>query len=369
MKVPTAQAIDCDLHLPVPDTRALLPYLDEFWRDQFINRHIDRANFALTSYPSNNPLSMRPDWRPASGAAASDLARLRSQALDPFGTTIAVCSTLHGAPALFNEDMAAALCSAVNDWVANEWLDHEPRLRGSILITPQNVERAVEEIERLAPDRRFVQILLPAMSERLLGNRQFWPIYRAAEKHGLVVGVHAGSTYRTAPTASGWPSFQVEDYIAQAGAFENLLLSFLAEGVFSQFPNLKLVCIESGFTWLPTLLWRQGKMWRAVRPEVPWIDRSPADIVRDHVRFTLQPCDLPKDESRIARILEHLRSDDLLLFSTDYPHWHFDGEDVLPEGLSAATIRKILIDTPLATYPRLRPPADVRASVSQEISS
>ena len=42
------------------------------------------------------------------------------------------------------------------------------------------------------------------------------------------------------------------------------------------------------------------------------------------------------------------------MFSTDYPHWQFEGEDALPDGLSDATIRKILIDNPLATYPRLR---------------
>ena len=50
----------------------------------------------------------------------------------------------------------------------------------------------------------------------------------------------------------------------------------------------------------------------------------------------------------------------MLLFSTDYPHWHFDGEDVLPEGLAERAIRKILVDNPLETYPRLRDRATAR---------
>ena len=96
--------------------------------------------------------------------------------------------------------------------------------------------------------------------------------------------------------------------------------------MFQKFPELKVVLIESGFTWLPHFLWRAGKTWRGVRPEVPWIDRPPAEIVRDHVRFTLQPVDAPKAEPEVlARTLEHMGSDDLLLFSTDYPHWQFDG--------------------------------------------
>jgi hypothetical protein len=354
MKVPIQGAIDCDVHPALPSTKALLPYLDEYWRDQFINRYIDRFPFTLMSYPPTSPMSARPDWRTPAGLPGGDLDALRRQALDPFGTRLAILNPLHGAIALFNEDMAAALCAAVNDWVAKELLDREPRLRASILIAPQDPNLAAAEIERLAGDRRFVQVLMLAMGDVPLGRRINWPIYQAAEKHELPIGVHAGSTYRHAPTISGWPSFQLEDYVANSAAFENQLVSLLAEGVFQKFPKLKVVLIESGFTWLPTLLWRTNKSWRGVRAEVPWIDRPPAEIVRDQVRFTLQPVDAPADPTRLRATLEHIGSDRVLLFSTDYPHWHFDDEDVLPEGLSDATVRRLLVDNALETYPRLR---------------
>jgi predicted TIM-barrel fold metal-dependent hydrolase len=354
MKIPFPGAIDCDVHPALPATKALVPYLDEYWRDQFVNRYIDRFPFTLTSYPPTSPMSARPDWRTPAGLPGGDLDALRKQALDPFGTRIAILNPLHGAIALFNEDMAAALCSAVNDWVAKELLDREPRLRASILVASHNADLAAAEIERLASDRRFVQVLVPAMNETLLGRRTFWPIYRAAERHGLPIGVHAGSTFRHAPTISGWPSYQLEDYVANSAAFENQLVSLLAEGVFQKFPRLKVVLIESGFTWLPTLLWRTNKGWRGVRAEVPWLDRPPAEIVREHVRFTLQPVDAPADPAKLTATLEHIGSDRVLLFSTDYPHWHFDGEDVLPDGLSDGMLRRLLVDNALETYPRLR---------------
>jgi uncharacterized protein len=356
MKVPYPGAIDCDLHPAMPSAASLLPYLDDYWRDQIANRHIDKYSFVLTSYPPNSPLSARPDWRQASGAPAGDLEAIRRQALDPFGTRFAICNVLHGAVALFNEDMAAALCAAVNDWTAHELLEREPRLRASILVPPHNPALAVAEIERHAGDPRFVQVLLPAMGEMLLGRRLNWPIYAAAEKHALAVGIHAGSTYHHAPMPSGWPAHRVEDYVAQSTAFESQLLSFVSEGVFQKFPALKLVLIESGVTWLPTLLWRTNKTWRGVRPEVPWIDRPPAQIVREHVRLTLQPIDVPHNDPQVlARVLAHAGCERMLLFSTDYPHWHFDGEDVLPDGLSEDAVRKLLVDNPLETYPRLRP--------------
>jgi uncharacterized protein len=361
MKVPLQGAVDCDLHPAMPSAKVLLPYLDAYWREQLVERHIDRFPFTLTSYPPNSPLSARPDWRQPDGAPGGDLDMIRRQALDPFGSRTAICNVLHGAMALFNEDMAAALCSAVNDWVAKELLDREPRLRASILIPAHNPGLAVAEIERVAQDRRFVQVLLFVGNEMLLGRRIYWPVYAAAEKHKLAIGIHAGSTYRHAPMSSGWPAHRLEDYVAQSTAFESQLLSFLAEGVFQKFPTLKLVLLESGFTWLPNLLWRTSKTWRGVRPEVPWIDRAPSEIIRDRVRLTLQPIDAPAgDPAALKRTLEHIGSDRMLLFSTDYPHWHFDGNDALPDGLPDETIRRMLIDNPLETYSRLREEADIQ---------
>ena len=144
-------AIDCDIHPAVPNMRALLPYLDEYWRDAIVSRGIANANQDLTSYPPNAPLSVRPDRKPDGGNAGTDIALLKTQALDAFGTRFAIGNVLHGALVYANEYMAAALCSAVNDWLAKEWLDEEPRLRASILVPAESPELAVEEIERLAP--------------------------------------------------------------------------------------------------------------------------------------------------------------------------------------------------------------------------
>src|SRR6266540_63708 len=104
-------------------------------------------------------------------------------------------------------------------------------------------------------------------------------------------------------------------------------------------------------TWLPGFLWRFAKFWRGLRTEVPWVDRSPAEIVRDHFRLTIQPLDAPPDE--VERAVDHLRSDDMLLYASDFPHWQFDGEEVLPPGIPEGLRRKILVENPIATYNRI----------------
>jgi predicted TIM-barrel fold metal-dependent hydrolase len=135
--------------------------------------------------------------------------------------------------------------------------------------------------------------------------------------------------------------------------FESQLLSLMGEGVFNHFPSLRIVLIESGVTWLPAFLWRAIKSWRGLRSETPWFTRSPAELVRQHVRMTIQPFDAPT-AAVVERIMQHIDSDELLLFATDFPHWHFDGHEALPPGLSADVIQKLAVDNPLATYPRLK---------------
>jgi uncharacterized protein len=349
----TTGGIDCDIHPAVPGIQALLPYLDDYWRQSVVTRSLTQIDLTMQSYPPESPLSGRPDWRPAKGPPGSDLGLLQAQALDGFGTRLAICNCLYGAPALFSEDFAAAMCRAVNDWLAAEWLTPETRLRASIVVPSEGPELAAAEIEHRASDPRFVQVLLHGMGEMPLGRRHYWPIYEAAERLDLPVGIHAGSLYRHPPTQGGWPSYYLEDYVSYAQGFESQLLSLIHEGVFIRFPKLKIVLIESGFTWLPGFLWRADKTWRGVREEVPWVDRAPSQFVREHVRFTLQPVDAPPDPAKLERIIEQMGSDRLLLFSTDYPHWHYDGEGALPPALSASLARRILFDNPLETYPRL----------------
>jgi predicted TIM-barrel fold metal-dependent hydrolase len=350
---PLIGAIDCDIHPAVPTTRALLPYLEPYWREHILRRGIERENLELSAYPVNAPINGRPDWRLSSGPPGSTLPALQSHILDKLQPRFAICNVLHGAQVMFSEDLSAGLCRGINNWLAAEWLDRDPRLRASIVVPVHSADLAAEEIERMAPDRRFVQVLMLAMAELPLGRRQNWAIYRAAEKHGLPVGIHAGSSFRHPPSALGWPSYYLEDYVSQAQGFAAALNSLVTEGVFVKFPGLKVVLIESGVTWLPASLWRLDKTWRGVRSEVPWLERLPTEVVREHVRLTLQPFDSPPTESQVVAILEQFGSDRMLLFSTDYPHWHFDEDEALPAGLPADLARKICIDNPLETYQRL----------------
>ena len=351
MNIQDLRPIDCDMHPVVPNIKALVPYLADNWAASVDDRGIE--GFDSIAYPPNAPLSARPDWR-VDGKVPSALDDYRRHVLDRWDVRYAIGNCLYGAHLALSEDLGVALAAAVNDWMVDTWLNPEPRMRSSIVVAPQNPERAAAEIDRCAADKRFVQVLLPAMVDAPLGQRKYWPIYAAAERHGLPIGIHAGSSYRHPVTPVGWPSYYVEDYASQSYAFQGQVGSLIAEGVFTKFPGLKVVLLESGVSWLTPFLWRMTKFWRGTRSEVPWVTRPPIEIARDHIRLSTQPFDAPDDPAVVARIVEHMGSDSMLLFASDYPHFHYEADAVLPVGLKAETIQRLALDNPLDTYPRLK---------------
>jgi nitrite reductase/ring-hydroxylating ferredoxin subunit len=101
----------------------------------------------------------------------------------------------------------------------------------------------------------------------------------------------------------------------------------VAGGVFQSFPDLRMSFLEGGFCWYPSWGWRLDRDWFATRREIPWLDRRPMEVVREHIRFSTAPVDAgPPDE--LAKVIEWIGSEQLM-FATDYPHHHDDRLEVL----------------------------------------
>jgi uncharacterized protein len=325
--------IDCDVHNIVPSIEALTPYLDDHWREVIATSQF--AGPTDQPHPPNVATSRRADLADVDGMPpGTTLASVRDQILDPLDLSHAILSCDYGIESVRNPDAAAALARAVNDWQVAEWLEPEPRLRAALVVVSQQPEMAAEEISRVGGRDGFVAVYLPVRSAIPYGNRIYWPLFEAATAHDLVVELHFGGSPGLPPTASGWPTSWLEDYVDMASAFQSQLTSLVAEGTFDRYPDLRVSLIESGFAWLPAFLWRFDKGWRGLRREIPWTRRAPSEYVRDHVRLALQPVDGPADPAALAQTIDQLGSDELLMFSTDYPHRHTDeGLEAVPASL------------------------------------
>jgi predicted TIM-barrel fold metal-dependent hydrolase len=343
--------IDCDIHCVVPAVQALFPYLPSFWKE-----YIRQSAFkgpAGTPYPPGAPTSAWPHAYPANGAAAgTDLGLIREQVLDAWDAEYGILQCAYGVESVHNPDAAAVVASAVNDWQAAEWLDKEPRLRGSIVVPSRQPESSAREIDRVGGNPGFVQVYLPVRSEAPYGDRRYHPIFEAAARHDLVVGIHFGGAPGNPPTPSGWPSTYLEEYAGMAQVFQSQVISLIVEGVFDRFPTLRVALIEGGVSWMPSLMWRLDKEWKGLRREVPWVKRLPSEYIMEHVRLTTQPFDVPADSRQTAQIIDQLGSTDLLMFSTDYPHRHTEapGAELPPATFPEPLLRKIMAENARAFY-------------------
>ncbi|SDD78759.1 amidohydrolase family protein [Belnapia rosea] len=346
--------VDGDIHPAPRDLAVLDRWLPDRWRRHRQEYGVRlRQPFATTHpYPKATPALSRYDsWPPGGGPPGSDLDFMRSQHLDPLDIEYGMLQPLaaRGMDER-NPGFAAALSSAVNDWMREDWTSREPRLKATIAIPGEDAAASVREIERWAGQPDFVQIAMVSRALEPLGRQRYWPIYEAAEHHGLPLGLHSLGTSGHSVTGGGWPSFYFEEHQAVAMSMAALCASFILEGVFDRFPRLKVVIIEGGFGWVPSLGWRMDGLWRSLRSEVPHLRRKPSEYLKSHLWFTTQPVEEPERPEHLRQVIDWIGWD-RLLFATDYPHWDSDDPRyAFKLQMSEAERRMILADNARAVY-------------------
>jgi uncharacterized protein len=308
-----AGAIDCDVHVAPQSIDALAPYMDDYWRDYVANAGLRLLPNVTGAYPERDP------------APPADVDALREQVLEPWGLRHAVLTCLSAFDASRNPYFEAALCKAINDWLSAEWLARDDRLRASMVVPTLDVDAAVQEVERVGSHAGFVQVLVPIRTDARWGLRRFHPLHEAIAAHDLVLGLHAWGRPGLAPTPTGFTHSYFEDYLANSQVIAQAqVMSLVSEGVFDRAPSLRVALLECGFSWLPPMLWRFDKDWKAVWREVPWVKERPSEYVKRHFRATTAPAQLPPDAAHVAQLAEMLGASDLLVFASDHPHVHGD---------------------------------------------
>ncbi len=317
---------DCDIHPAQRTPHDLDPFLPRRWQEHAAAfGAIRRMGMASgPAYPKSQPNASRRDALPPEGGRqGSSLAFMQAQHLDPNNVVLGVLNPLNSGQGVSNPDLSAALCHAINQWQVAEWTSKDSRLKASVVVPYEYADVAAAEIRHWAGHKDFVQVLLLSRTAEPLGNRRYWPIYQAAAEAGLPVAVHAFG-YGGAPiTSTGWPSHYIEEMTGHAQSSQAGLSSMVLEGVFERFPTLRVLMVEAGFAWAPSLAWRLDKVWQTLRAETPHLKRPPSEYLRQQVWWTTQPMEEPEPREHLLDTMGWMGWD-RLLFATDYPHWDFD---------------------------------------------
>jgi predicted TIM-barrel fold metal-dependent hydrolase len=244
----------------------------------------------------------------------------------------------------------------MNDWNRERWLSiPDDRIRSVVLVQTQIPEEAAQEIRRVGGHPKIAAVLLLTSAlGKPFGHPVYHTIYEAAADMGLAVAIHTGGLTGGISGghayAGGVASSRFEHVALIEQDMQHHILSFIAHGVFEKFRHLNLLAVETGVTWLPSFIWRMDANFKLLQRESSWVKRRPSEYFREHVKITTQPVEtIPsrkfKDLFDTYDFLE-----DVLCFSTDYPHWDTDDPMYIAKRLPKSWLPKVFYKNALAVY-------------------
>src|SRR4051812_34519525 len=205
--------IDTDVHEALTRPDDLWPYLDEHWHThlgQGKRKESGRVYLPYPGapYPTPGLAAGRDDWRMKDDDPGGTLDAMRRQLLEDEGVSIGILNGfVHPSFMKGQFEYAEALTRAYNQWQIEHWLDREPRLRGSVHVAVQDPVSAAREIDRIGDHPQIVQVFIPLVTDRELGDPYYRPIYEAALRHDLVITLHHGGGTET---VFGYPRYWLE---------------------------------------------------------------------------------------------------------------------------------------------------------------
>jgi predicted TIM-barrel fold metal-dependent hydrolase len=347
--------IDAFVHHAPASEADIAAYLPAAWRE-FIGRpgSLPGGGGAMPftpGIPYRNPLGDKlPNSRPQGGRAGSSLELMRSQLIEPSRASRVVLG--HDATMLIpvhpNHHLGRELVRAANDWSIDRWLSgQDDRLYGLILVQNQLPDEAAKEIRRVGANPRMVGVLLGGNGlGKPLGHPVYHPIYEAAYELGLPVVVHTGADQPvdtlSEATAGGPPFTFAESHLLAPHPMITHAVSMIGQGLFVRMPELKVLFVGAGVTWVQTVIWRFDNEFRALRREVPWLKEVPSYYFTHNLRVTTYPLDGVPTQAAWSKVIGALPAlQGMVCFASGYPEWDADSAAGVAEKLPVAIHEKV----------------------------
>ena len=248
------------------------------------------------------------------------------EAMDAEGVDAAVLFPTRGLAAngteYTDDQFAAAVVRAYNDWLADFCAADPNRLFGAAMIHPQAISAAVDEIRRAARELGFKGIYLRPnpVRGRNWHDPAYDPLWAACQQEGLLVGFHEGYPCTLPHAVAERFDGRFEDFwLTEHVTRHPIEMMYAATcmingGVLARFPDLRVAFLEANCSWAPYWMWRMDEHYEIREHLVK--DKLPE---RPSVYF-LRQCfvSIEADEECACPVIDRITNN--VVFSTDYPH-------------------------------------------------
>jgi predicted TIM-barrel fold metal-dependent hydrolase len=223
---------------------------------------------------------------------------------------------------------------AFNEWLFEEWgYEYESRLFATPIINPCDVDAGIAELELLLERGARAVLMRPAPVSGLRGTRspflaEFDPFWARVQESGVLVALHASDSgyqdYLNTWEGSGgkeYVAFRPATFAAVADggrSIQDTLASAICHGMLSRFPEVRLISVENGGSWVGVLLKNLELAYKKMPQEFA---EHPLEVFGRNVWVN------PFWEESVAGLIE-LIGPERVCFGSDYPH---------PEGMEDPT--------------------------------
>ena len=249
---------------------------------------------------------------------------------------------------------ASALAQGYNDWLHHRFISQTPRLKGIALLAPQDPKAAAQELRRCVKELGFSGGLLPSVTNNrtpLYGSPIFHEIYDEAQRLDVPLTIHGGVSQNLGldRVCSFLEAHMLEH---PAGLFLQIT-NMMLQGVFQEFPKLRVAFLEAGAGWVPFMMDRMEEDYEKFGARLaPQLKSPPSKFFQSGNIFVTMEV-----EERTAPYVVELFRSDAIMWASAFPHERerdqFGGD--LPhlfarKDLSEEFKQKMLFDNPVRFY-------------------
>jgi predicted TIM-barrel fold metal-dependent hydrolase len=332
--------ISADSHLMEP-LDLWVTRVDRRFRDRapHVVKRADRPNYVLVA-PDMQPFPIaanfaagrsREELRDFIGNSGPEAARpsgwdpverIKDQAID--GVEAEVLYTSLGLPlfSLKDGDLQRECFRVFNDFVAEFVSHNRKRLIGIGMVSLEDIQAGVEELERIARlGLRGAMISGAPPEERPYASSVYAPFWQAAGALDMPLSLHVitgsdeASRRRGVPLAGNTGGLSVpEAYTFMIHEIQRSLASLIFGGVFERFPRLKIVSAENDVGWLPHFMYRldhaDEKFGAMIAQPLP---HRPSEYIRRQLWAAFL-------DDPIGPATYKLFGEDQYMWGSDFPH-------------------------------------------------
>jgi len=241
---------------------------------------------------------------------------------------------------------------ALNEWMYETWqFNYENRIFSTPVIDLAIVDRALEELQWCLERGARTVLVRPApvpgyRGSRSLGLPEFDPFWQACVEHNIPVCMHASDSGYARYLNDWEPADEFLPFRPTAfrmvamgkRPIEDTMAALVCHGALSRNPDLRILSIENGASWVPYLFHQFADVYKKMPQEFA---EEPIGAFRRCVYVA------PFWEDNFAEIAD-LVGIDRVIFGSDWPHPEGLADpiklvdDLAEQGLDAEGIRKVM---------------------------